>query len=187
MAGLNALGGHLAGGNVLIAGSARLELSHATLGPAVVELGNPGNWDGESETDRSAVSGEVLFASSWRARASIFVGTSAHSLCGGSPPAAWSGSGTSAASSDACLQEKSMHASADNFVGAMAPAFEHGRAVAIPLRNSRLIDAPIGCSLMHDQSGRARPLDGDGDGFGACDIGALELEYSPDLFTDGFE
>ena len=80
-----------------------------------------------------------------------------------------------------------MHASADNFVGAMAPEFEHGRAVAIPLRNSRLIDAPIGCSLMHDQSGRPRPLDGDGDGVWWCDIGALEVEYSPDLFTDGFE
>ena len=185
-AGQHAPGGDVAGGNLYTGPSTMLELVHATLGPASLVRGNPGNWDGVTETGRGSAQGEVLVAWNWRVRTSALIGTSPHSLCGGTTPQSWNGSGSSAASSDLCLQDESLHAGAGSFVAGMAAMPEQGRAAAIPLRNSRLVDATGACGATYDQSGRLRPLDGDGDGVAACDIGAIEVAYSVQIFADGF-
>ena len=187
-AGSNAPAGSLVGGDITKVGGAPLTLEHATLGPVSLERGVPGRWDGSSETGRSAVEGEVLFAlGTWKARATVIVGGSAFSPCGGTTPQAWAGSGTNAASSDTCLSDESMYADTLTFAGGMAPTVERGRVVATPAPNSRLIDALPGCATSEDQSRRRRPQDGDGDGFPACDIGAIEVAPSPDIFRSGFE
>lgn len=181
--------GNLGGGNLVSYVSASLELVQATLGPAVVVRGNPGNWDGTSDVGRSQVQGESVYSGKWRVRGSVLVGTSPHPLCGGLRPDTWQWSGTSAASDSQCLQDESLHASVEAFAQGMAPRLERGRAVAIPAQNARLVDAlpPALCGSSIDQSGRNRPLDGDGDGEARCDLGAVEVESSPLLFGNGFE
>ena len=42
-------------------------------------------------------------------------------------------------------------------------------------------------SLCLQDKSLARPLDGDGDGVAACDIGAIEVERREDVFANGFE
>jgi predicted outer membrane repeat protein len=50
-----------------------------------------------------------------------------------------------------------------------------GVRVAVPLAGSPAIDAAADCTAT-DQLGRVRPVDGDGDGTAACDIGAIEVQ-----------
>lgn len=66
-------------------------------------------------------------------------------------------------------------------------------AFHIPLAVSALRDAghpdisALGCTAA-DQRGIARPIDGNGDGVGRCDIGAIEAATVADtMFGDGFE
>lgn len=56
-------------------------------------------------------------------------------------------------------------------------------------RNSPAIDsASLSFCLPTDARGTTRPIDGNGDGIAACDVGAFEREPVPDLvFRNGFE
>jgi len=42
------------------------------------------------------------------------------------------------------------------------------------------------CHLSYDQTGKARPIDGDGDGVADCDVGAVEY-FDDVIFKDGFD
>ena len=187
-AGQNGPAGDLSGGNLFHSPQAagRMTLFHATLGPAMLERGVPGNWDGASAAGRSLVTGEVLWAGAWRVAATVIVGASSFPPCAGAPPEAWMFSGTSAASDPGCLQEPLIVADASDFLGSMALRFEHGRATARPAHRSALVDSLVTCGANFDQSGRPRPLEGNGDDAAACDIGALEVAYSTTIFADGF-
>jgi hypothetical protein len=185
-AGPHRAAGTMAGGNIGKGGSAFFFLSHATLGPVLLERGVPGGWDGISGTGLSSIVGEALFATGpWGAFASAVVGASPYSLCEGDPPQL--GNDGNAATSQQCFGEATAFADATGFDGDMAVTFDQGRAVATPRRNSRLVDALADSWVSSDQSGRPRPVDGNGDGVASDDIGAVEIEYSPVIFTDGFE
>ena len=56
----------------------------------------------------------------------------------------------------------------------------------LPLPGSPVIDTACACAQF-DQRGLARPIDGDGAGVAFCDIGAVEVEKSDVIYTDGFE
>lgn len=43
------------------------------------------------------------------------------------------------------------------------------------------------CSSLTDQTGKARPIDGDADGLAVCDIGAFENENPDIIFKNGFD
>ena len=65
-----------------------------------------------------------------------------------------------------------------------------GATFAFPLWGSPLIDAATNCNdafgvlQIEDVRGVTRPLDGNGDGVAACDLGAVE---SDELFANGFD
>jgi len=65
----------------------------------------------------------------------------------------------------------------------LAPLGDHGGPTDthLPLPGSPWIDGgdPVSCISATDQCGSLRPLDGDGDGTAACDIGAVEVLPEP--------
>lgn len=70
----------------------------------------------------------------------------------------------------------------------LGPLEDNGGPTAthLPARSSPAIDAGASiCGLATDQRGFPRPVDGDGDGTVACDIGAVEVQDG--IFADGFE
>jgi len=73
----------------------------------------------------------------------------------------------------------------------LRPLGRHGGATAtyVPLPFSPAVDAAGTACPAADQRGKARAVDGDGDGSGACDIGAAEYQWvepdTCDLNADG--
>jgi len=58
----------------------------------------------------------------------------------------------------------------------MPLAYTQGSAALVPAPGSPLVDAAsLEFCLLDDQLGSNRPVDGDGDGVAACDIGAIEV------------
>lgn len=98
-----------------------------------------------------------------------------------------SGGGTLHAPGDACRMRAGSGDIVASAAGLAALADNGGytRTHAL-LPDSFAIDSalPVACATV-DQRGRARPLDGNGDGQAACDIGAFE--FADAIFTDDFE
>lgn len=187
-------GGSAAGGQVFLAGSLLLaDIEFATLGPAAVVNGPGGFPGGGSPSGASGVSGvrggELLSSTTTPARvlASAFVGNGIAADCEG--PAV-SAVGASVDSDDSCAGFTLQGVFATIF---RSPIFEvqNGRAVLLPSPTSLLIDSASSCNglaggaVTTDQSGKARPLDGNSDGTAVCDVGAIE--FDPRLFGNGFE
>lgn len=167
------------------------DIEFASLGPAAMVAGlggNPGQGSPNGGIGQfGSRSGEgVLAATAPRIRSSVLVGNNPAVDCFGAVNA----SGNNADSDDSCSGFTQVGTFATNFRG---PAIdtEGGRAVMLPLPGSISIDAAANCTdlagaaVAADQSGRTRPLDGDGNGFAICDTGAVE--FSNLLFAHGFE
>ncbi len=186
------IGANAHGGQVHLNTSVALaDVEFSSLGPAGMTSGNggiggPGDPNGFSGVSGSR-SGENLFASSVpRIRSSLLVGNNAAVDCFGAVTA----SGANADSDNSCAGFTLQGNFSANFRG---PAIdvEGGRAVIVPLPGSLSIDSAVDCTdlagaaVISDQSGRVRPLDGDGNGSALCDPGAVE--FSNALFANGFE
>ncbi len=186
------IGANAQGGQVhLNTAVALADVEFSSLGPAGMTGGNGGIGGQGDPNGASGVSGlrsgENLFAASApRIRSSLLVGNNAAVDCFGAVTA----SGANADSDDSCAGFTRQGSFAANFRG---PAIdtEGGRAVILPLPGSLSIDSAADCNdlagaaVSSDQSGRVRPLDGDGNGSAICDIGAVE--FSNALFANGFE
>ena len=63
--------------------------------------------------------------------------------------------------------------------------------LALPTGSPAIDAVPVAsCALMDDQTGKDRPLDGNGDSMDDCDVGAVENDAVPNpdvIFEDGFE
>lgn len=57
------------------------------------------------------------------------------------------------------------------------------------VQGSRALDAvqEVNCAILTDQTGKARPIDGNADGFADCDIGAFESPNFDVIFKNGFD
>ena len=177
------------GGHLNLASLFDGEIAFSTLA-AVVLTTRSGGAPGGGSTDGAAglsgsASGEVLFVASGvaRPRSSALGGATALADCAGTVD------GIGNLAGDASCDTALIGAFADHFVPDWT--LEGGR-VAWSLRGtSAAIDAAASCTraggsvVSRDQSGRLRPLDGNGDGQAACDPGALE--FSLQLFGNGFE
>lgn len=90
-------------------------------------------------------------------------------------------------SDGSCDVEATNHTTvADPLLGPLT-ALNSTTLVHTPLTDSPLIDSGDGTlCLAKDQRGIPRPLDGDGDGVAACDVGAIEIDLEL-IFYDGFD
>lgn len=186
-------GGSAAGGQVFLAGSLSLaDVEFSTLGPAAVVIGPGGIPGSGSQSGAAGVTGvrggEVLSTTTTQPRVlkSAFVGNNIAVDCEGTVNA----NGVNLDSDNSCTGFTLQGTSAATFRN---PTFEvqRGRAVLVPLGSSPLIDSAASCNSLSgsvvaiDQSGQARPVDGNSDGTAVCDVGAIE--YDPRLFGNGFE
>jgi CSLREA domain-containing protein len=191
--GTGGAGGAARGGQVHIATNTVIaDFEFVTLGPSGSD-GGPGGNRGVGDPDGQiglggSVDGELLFAlEAPRVLSSAFVGGFGDGDCAGSAfPVAL---GTNLDSDGSC-NGFSGSINYGNFVGP-SPFVEGGRTLLLPRANSPTVDAADDCldldatPLATDQSGRARPQDGNGDDIEACDVGAIE--FSLTVFRDGFE
>lgn len=193
-------GGNGGGGGLANGGQIHLEMGvglvdfeFASLGPADA-AGGPGGQGGTGDPNglgglNGGTNGEVLFSGkSPQVRSSVFAGGNNPADCAGTVTVMASGANFD--SDDSCTGFSGNVNFAANFVGP-ALAFERGRAVLQPRAGAPVIDAASDCldldgiAVDQDQSGRERPLDGDGANGAACDAGAIE--FSIEIFRDGFE
>jgi hypothetical protein len=185
-------GGAARGGQIHLAAEAdSADIEFVTLGPSNVNSGFGGDGGSGNINGMNGVNGvedaESLFAGlSPRVHNSVFVGNSLVDDCAGPLTT----SGVNLDSDSTCIGFDGTVDYVGNFAGP-GPLIENGRTAVPPRANSPTIDAAENCedlaavALTSDQSGRARPLDGDGDTIAACDIGAIEFSF--DIFADGFE
>lgn len=184
-------GGAARGGQLhLASGVALSDLEFASLGASASGGGAAGAPGQGATADGTAgmpgaVDGELLFTlPSPRIRSSVLVGGFAQEDCEGLVTA----SGNNLDSDDTC---SGFTGNANHAAHFFAGQSEGGRAVLRPRPGSPAIDAAGDCldlagmAVTVDQSGLARPRDGNEDSVLACDLGALE--YTPAIFANGFE
>jgi hypothetical protein len=184
-------GGAARGGQLhLASGVALADLEFASLGASASGGGAAGAPGQGMTADGTAgmagvLDGELLFTlPSPRIRSSILVGGFAQEDCEGLVTA----SGNNLDSDDTC---SGFSGNANHAAHFFAGQSEGGRAVLRPRPGSPAIDAAGDCldlagmAVTADQSGLARPRDGNEDTVFACDLGALE--YTPTIFANGFE
>lgn len=181
--------GAVQGGDVYLGTALALaDIEFATLAPANFAPGLAGIPGGAGGVPGTAAlrQGEALFAgTAARIRGSALMGTTADVDCFGAVDA----SGDNLDSDNSCsgfTLQASFAASFEPSAGE-----EGGRAAWRLPSGSAAIDAMAQCidlagaAVTRDQSGRARPKDGDGNGSALCDIGAIEASHT--IFADGFE
>jgi hypothetical protein len=188
-------GGNSDGGQLYLAASLpQADIEFSTFGPAQMDAGMGGNGGigagVPQESDDGYTRGEIVFsASTTRIRNSVLAGDREADDCDGAFNA-FSASGSNIDTDNSCTGF-TIHASRDSIFEQNLFADEGGRAVMRPRPGGVSLDAAEDCSgldgaiLVHDQSGRPRPLDDDHDGVAQCDIGALE-GYDA-LFFHGFD
>jgi CSLREA domain-containing protein len=187
-------GGLANGGQVhLDTGVGVVDFEFASLGPSA-STGGLGGLRGQGDVDGTnglvgATNGELLFSNkSPLIRSSVFAGENNAGDCAG--PATITASGTNLDSDDTCNGFGGTVNFAANFVGP-ALVLDRGLAVLQPRSGAPVIDAADNCldldgiAVTIDQSGRARPLDGNGDTTAVCDVGAIEFTF--EIFRNGFE
>lgn len=182
--------GPLQGGDLYLDAALTLaDIEFSTMAPALLSAGSsgmPGTGGGGAAGFPALRQGEIVFAASAaRVRSSALMGTSADLDCQG----ALNASGSNLASDGSCSGFTLQATFAASF---LPTTIEQGGRVAWqPAPGSPVIDAAgtcndlTGTAVAADQSGRARPRDGDGNGSAACDLGAIEA--SPTIFLHGFE